>query len=116
MKKINRLLKNEDFQTVIGKKKIYSNKSFVVYYKDNSLDHIRIGISVSKKLGKAVIRNKAKRQVRMMCQDLFDTNLGLDLVIILRNEYINNDYSFNFSNLKFIQEKIYKEKKYEKDI
>jgi len=109
MKKINRLLKNQDFQKVIKERKIYSNKSFVVYFSKNSLNYLRIGVSVSKKLGIAVVRNKTKRQVRMMCQDLFDISSGFDLVVIPRSEYLNNDYQFNFTNLKFIADKIYKE-------
>ena len=74
MKKEYRLLKNEDFQRVINKKRSYASKSFILYYDDNNLDHIRLGITVSSKYGGAVARNKAKRQVRMMAQQNFVTS------------------------------------------
>ena len=37
---------------------------FVVYVLENGLDHHRLGITVSRKVGKAVVRNKVKRRLR----------------------------------------------------
>lgn len=99
MKKINRLLKNEDFQSCISKKIKHFNQSFTMYYSYNSLDHIRIGVSVSKKIGGAIIRNKIKRQVRMMCQDNFPINYCNDVVIIVSKNYLQNTYEVNQNNL-----------------
>lgn len=47
-----------------------ANRTFIIYYLKNDIGHARIGISVSKKLGKAVIRNKIKRQVRMIVKEI----------------------------------------------
>ena len=35
----------------------------VVYYRRNNLDHCRLGVTVSKKIGSAVKRNRAKRVI-----------------------------------------------------
>ena len=78
MKKEFRVRKNEDFSRIIKKKQSMANRSFIIYYLKNDLDHARIGISVSKKLGKAVIRNKIKRQVRMMLQQTINFNSNLN--------------------------------------
>ena len=37
---------------------------FVLYALENNLDHHRLGVTVSKKIGKAVIRSRVKRQFR----------------------------------------------------
>ena len=74
MKKINRLLKNKDFKSVLNKKKSLANKEYVIYINDNDLNHVRIGISVSSKLGNSVIRHKIKRQVNEMLKEIVDVN------------------------------------------
>lgn len=101
MKKENRVKKAEEFQKIIhtGKKRV--SRQYVFYYRPCSLDHGRIGISVSKKLGHAVDRNLYKRQVRMMCQELIDFNsFKYDGVIILRNSYTKSDYATNKKHLE----------------
>ena len=57
MKKNFRVRKNEDFNKIISKKISLASSSFIIYKNQNDIDHGRVGISVSKKLGKAVARN-----------------------------------------------------------
>lgn len=106
MKKKLRVKKNEDFQTIIHHKTSLANKEFILYFlnKDDQ-DHVRIGFSVSKKLGKAVIRNKIKRQVRQMAQNVFNTNEPCDYIIIVRKGYMDNDYAHNVDSLKRLYQK-----------
>lgn len=107
MKKTYRIKKNEDFQTIIKDKNSVSNAKFVVYYKKND-DHLRVGISVSKKLGNAVVRNKTKRQVRMMIQSIFDKEQKMDFIVIVRNKYLLSSYEDNINDLKYLYNKINK--------
>ena len=107
MKKEYRVKKNEDFQTIIKKKKSVANRQFVVYYDQNN-DHLRVGISVSKKLGNAVVRNKIKRQVRMMVHEVFDKNEKMDYIVIVRNQFLMNSYHDNIKDLKYLCNKIKK--------
>ena len=58
MKKEYRIRKNEEFSEIIGERKRFSAFSFLVYYRKRKEEHARIGISVSKKRGNAVVRNK----------------------------------------------------------
>ena len=51
------------------RKRFVTSKCFAMYIKEKTGESSRIGISVSKKLGNAVVRNKIKRQIRMMCQE-----------------------------------------------
>lgn len=107
MKKTYRIKKNEDFQTIIKDKNSVSNAKFVVYYKKND-NHLRVGISVSKKLGNAVVRNKTKRQVRMMVQSIFDESQKTDFIVIVRNKYLMSSYEENINDLKYLYNKINK--------
>ena len=69
------------------------NKYFVVHEKDNNLKYDRYGISVSKKLGNAVFRNKYKRILRSILDNykkLYINNK--DYIIILRKDAIDVDY------------------------
>ena len=52
----------------IGKK--YSSDIFYIYVVDNSYGFNRYGISVSKKVGNAVTRNKYKRRIRDIIDDI----------------------------------------------
>jgi ribosomal protein S21 len=52
-----------------------------------------------KKLGNAVVRNKIKRQVRMMIRELVNDE-KMDLIIMVRPSYLNQDYSENKKDLE----------------
>ena len=106
MDKLHRVRKNEDFQTIIKDRKSVANSKFVVYYKKNDLSLLRVGFSVSKKLGKAVVRNKTKRQVRMMAREIFDQNQSMDYIIIVRNKFLESSYEENKKDLLFLYNKI----------
>lgn len=108
MKKEFRVRKNEDFSRIIKKKQSMASRSFIIYYLKNDLDHARIGISVSKKLGKAVIRNKIKRQVRMMLQQTINFDDNYDYIVIIRNKYLDLDFNSNLNELKYLYKKILK--------
>jgi len=86
MNKRQRIKKNEEFQKVFKKGKSFANRQFVVYYleKEGQME-FRIGLSVSKKIGKAVVRNQIKRYIRQSFLELNDQlRPNLDYVIIAR--------------------------------
>lgn len=102
MKKTNTVKKKEEFNEIISIGKVLKNDFFVVYYKSNQLDKFRFGISVGKKLGNAVFRNKYKRKIR----SIIDNNKkyyqnGMDYIIIMRKACINGDFSI--MNDKYVQ-------------
>jgi len=106
MKKERRITSNIEFQSIIQHKRYVSNGSFVIYYKARRLDHSRVGVSVSKKLGSAVDRNRVKRQCRMMLQVLFKEELLFDAVLIIRQGYLVKPYQENEKLLEKLINKV----------
>ena len=94
MKKKYIVKEHMDFTNIINKGRYYKSKYFVVYTLNNELDHYRFGISVGKKVGNAVVRNKVKRQMRMII-DNYKKNYqnGMDYIIIIRSNYTNAVFS-----------------------
>jgi len=92
MKKEFRVKRNEDFSKIIARKKSFANSCFIIYKDENRMGHGRVGISVSKKLGNAVTRNKIKRQLRMMIQECFHFDEEVDYIVIVRKRFLDNTY------------------------
>lgn len=80
MKKINIIKKEKEFTEIIHKCSYVKNSYFVIYYRENN-KYNRYGISVPKKTGKAVIRNKIKRRIK----NIIDLNekIYISLMIML---------------------------------
>lgn len=65
VKKEYRVKKDKEFQAVFTKGASVANRQFVVYaLKKEQQTHFRVGLSVSKKIGNAVVRNQVKRYLR----------------------------------------------------
>jgi ribonuclease P protein component len=93
MRKLYIVKTTRQFEDIIKTGICKKNKYFVVHQKDNNLKYDRFGISVSKKLGNAVFRNKYKRIIRSILDNykkLYINNK--DYIIILRKEAIDCDY------------------------
>jgi ribonuclease P protein component len=86
MQKDRRLQKNEHFQHVFRRGNSVANRQLVLYsYKNRETEQFRLGISVSKKIGHAVTRNKLKRLLKEVVRGQAEHILpGFDLVIIVR--------------------------------
>lgn len=106
MKKAYRVRKSEEFAEIMKYKKFYACPSFTLYVKPRKEDHSRIGLSVGKKLGKAHARNKIKRQVRMMCQEIFTFEEEFDAIILVRPGYLQENYINNKKLLESLVKKV----------
>ncbi|MEI3611104.1 ribonuclease P protein component [Pseudogracilibacillus sp. SO30301A] len=93
MKKAYRVKKNSEFQEILKTGKSFANRELVIYYKEKPLQtHFRIGISVGKKIGNAVTRNRIKRYIRQSFIQLEDLVIEeIDIIIIARKPAVDMD-------------------------
>ena len=95
--KILALSKNEDFKSLLKKKKI-SNKYVTIFFgklpnKDNK--KLNISFSVKKKIGNAVKRNKIKRRLRSIVNDavkIISINFDFSILVLAKESMLNNEY------------------------
>ena len=101
MKVINRIKASDDFALTIKKGKAQRDQSYVIHYRKNELNYVRVGISVSSKIGNAVARNHIKRQIRSMCDELIDyNNQTLDIVIVVKQGFLSRTFDDNKQSLR----------------
>lgn len=103
MKKINIVKKNQDFSNIIKKGKKIQTELFSIYLLKNDLNHNRYGISISKKIGNAAVRNKFKRQIKSSIDLANIENNSYDIVIIGRQrlrESLYFDINTNIIKIK----------------
>ena len=105
--KIVALYKNEEFKTLLKKKKV-SNKYITIFFGNlDNKNNKRLNISfvTKKKLGNAVKRNKIKRRLRNIMNDAvkkISINLNFSFLVIAKPTMLNNEF-------KNIKETLFKE-------
>ena len=83
--KSHRLLNTAMFKVVFERKRSASDARIVMYVKANELPHSRLGMSVSRKVGNAVVRNRWKRLLRESYRlNQHELPMGWDIVIVPR--------------------------------
>lgn len=108
MKKSEIVRKESEFNNLIASAPKKGNKFFFVFYSANNLNHSRFGITVGKKLGNAVLRNKYKRKIKSIIdENKFIFPNGCDYIIIVRKACIGSSYIEMKDNLiRVFQEEI----------
>ncbi len=87
MKKIKIIKKNSHFQRLYKKGKSLVSPCFVCYFRKRSDDAVFFGITVSKKIGKAHLRNRAKRVLRVAVREAVKSGLsGCELLLVARGK------------------------------
>ena len=83
---LNKLKLNKEFRRAYSRGDSFVNAGFVTYVFRTRGDEIRFGITVSKKLGGAVLRNRAKRLITAAFREC-KPNIkgGCDFVFVARN-------------------------------
>ena len=99
--KIIALSKNEEFKTLLKKKKV-SNKYVTIFFgslENKSTDFLNISFVTKKKIGNAVKRNKIKRRLRNIMNDAvkkISIKFKYSYLVIAKSTMLNNE----FKNIK----------------
>ena len=79
------LCKNKEFSRVYARGKSYVHPHMVLYVAKNRLGHTRIGLTATKKVGKAVQRNRARRVMRAALSEHLAADVGgYDIILVAR--------------------------------
>lgn len=101
--KAQRLRKNSQFRGVYKKGKSSSDKLLVLYVIKNKENTTRLGVSVSKKVGKSVIRSRIKRLIlenyRIIKSDI---PCGYDIIFIARVSSKDKSYDDIGKSVKYL--------------
>ena len=84
---------NSDFHRIYARGKSAVSPCVVIYCRKNRLGTNRFGFTVSKKLGKAVLRNRIRRRLREIVRlNGARTEQGYDLILVARGRAADADY------------------------
>lgn len=107
------LKKSYEIQKIMALRKSVGNKFYAVYYQLWDGD-MKIAISVSKKVGCAVIRNHEKRVVKEIVSKTVSEKKGIKALIIVKKTVLDLSFQEKYENLSYLLSKIKKENKNEK--
>ena len=96
--KLLSLSKNQDFKSLLAGKKV-SNKYLTIFFKNlsnKSNNYLNISFVTQKKLGNAVIRNKIKRRLKNIMNQLLEIskiNFDYSYLLIAKKSIINAKFA-----------------------
>lgn len=107
MKKNNIIKESYEFTRIINTGISIKNNYYSIFYQKSEKEKNRYGITIPKKLGKSVTRNKIKRQIK----NIIDTNelyiqKPYDYVIIIKKQILELTYQQKKEQLINIFKKI----------
>ncbi len=110
MKRSVTIKENYEFRRLYSKGSSAVTPSVVVYCRKNGRQHNRLGVTVSTKIGHAVVRNRARRRLRELFRlSQGDMLQGYDVLLVARGKtahiphcYLKRDYEAAMQKLGLI--------------
>lgn len=105
---VETLKARSDFLAVQGKGRKWVSHGLILQVRENDLNTVRVGFTVSKKVHKsAVRRNRIKRRLRAVAYDVLplQAKIGCDYILVGRPESAVREYDSLCSDLKWCLKK-----------
>lgn len=103
----NRLRKTSEIQAIFATKKILSNEFYRLHFDFEGQNGPKFALVTSKKLGKATVRNKLRRQIREVLKGFVEPlPANLRLVVIVKNQAKQVESTLLQAKLKELVERI----------
>ena len=85
--KTKRLVTNAQFKAVLERRISVSDGMLTIYVTENNFEHSRLGVSVGKGCGNAVMRNRLKRLLReVFRQNQYQIPQGFDYLVMISRQ------------------------------
>lgn len=98
--KINKIIEKTDFKDTMRSPFVSKRKGLCVFWKENSLEAPRLGVSVAKKnVKKAVERNRIKRVIRETFRNNKSKLSNVDVVALITRAENNKCLASNFEKV-----------------
>ncbi len=103
---VTSLTENYEFQRVYKKGQSYPGRYAVLYYLKTNHATLRMGITATKKIGKACVRNRARRLIYENMRLVIPAmKPGCDIVVVARNAIVGADFFALGKELKRLLQK-----------
>lgn len=96
MKKLETLRNSQQFRKVYEQGQVFHSSLFSAFFLKVGNGERRIGITVTRKIGNAVIRNRCKRRLREALKKQFsefENAVGFELVINAKSNLVRAEFS-----------------------
>ena len=106
LKQEYRLKKKYQFNYVYRVGRSVGGKLCVLYYAPSKNKNVKVGISVSHKLGGAIVRNRIKRKIREAIKPyLSKTKANFNIVFIAKNAILDASFAQIGQEIEFLLKK-----------
>lgn len=100
--KYEKLKRSWQFEKVYKNGSKYISEPFIIYVLPNNNKNVRIGLTVTKKVGKSVQRNRIKRVLREVFKSINGIFPGNDIVVVARKSSVDIKYSEAKETLNYL--------------
>lgn len=95
---------NHEIEALLAKKHSVGSKYYVLYFERT--DEVKIAVSVSKKLGNAVVRNYQKRVTKEILREFLEDYQGYSFLLVCKIPSLDLDFENKKKQIQYVLNKM----------